>query len=429
MSFFARLLFGERKAGDVGGSAYALTFDALMGRDMKSKTGLSVTELTALRVSAVWSCCRVLCEDIGKLPLKLMREKPDGTKEVARNHPVHRVLSRRPNEWQTSMEWRMTMLLHALLAKAGYSYINRGSSGEVLELLPILPGRVKPIQAKDWTVTYEIDLGNGEKRTVPRENLHVLHGLSWDGLSALELVRQGGEAIGLAMATEETQARLHAQGARPGGTLSTDKSLTKEQIDRLKNSFDSGHGGLANSFKTVLLDNGLKWEPWTMTGVDGQHLETRQYQVVEICRLFRIFPSMVGFSDKATTYASAEAFFTAHVVHSLMPWATLWEESIERDLLTEEELRAGYQAKFSLQGLLRGDAKSRAEFYESAITKGCWMSRNEARRLEDMNPRPGLDEMLQPLNMHSGTGAPAPKTPSPAAPGGDTVPADDAPGD
>lgn len=424
MSLFSHL-FGERKAaGDAAG--YALTFDALLGRDQKSKTGLSVTELTALRVSAVWSCCKVLCEDIGKIPLRLMRERQDETKEVARAHPVHRVLFRRPNEWQSSMEWRMTMLLHALLAKAGYSYINRAANGDVLELLPILPSRVKAIQSKDWTVSYEIDLGQGEKRTVPRESMHVLHGLSWDGLSALELVRQGSDAIGLAMASEETQARLHGQGARPGGVLTTDKPLTEDQVRRIKASFENSYAGVANAFKTLLLDNGLKFESWMMNGVDGQHLETRQYQVVEICRLFRVFPSMVGYSDKATTYASAEAFFTAHVIHSLMPWAALWEGAIERDLLTEEEQRAGYYPKFSLQALLRGDAKSRAEFYESAITKGCWMSRNEARRLEDMNPRPGLDEMLQPLNMQAGTGPAPTKSPPEDPPDDDPATSDDA---
>lgn len=422
MSLLSRFLFGERKAAS---DAYALTFDALLGRDQKSKTGLSVTELTALRVSAVWSCCKVLCEDIGKLPLKLMREHRDDTKEVARTHPLHRVLFRRPNEWQTSMEWRETMLLHALLAKGGYSYVNRAANGDVLELLPVLPHRVKPIQGKDYSVSYEIDLGQGEKVRVPRENMHVLHGLSWDGLSALELVRYGSDAIGLAMATEETQARLHGQGARPGGVLTTDKPLTEEQVKRLKASFENSYGGVENAFKTLLLDNGLKFEPWMMSGVDGQHLETRQYQVVEICRLFRLFPAMVGYSDKATTYASAEAFFTAHVIHSLMPWTTRWEQAIDRDLLTEEEQRAGFYPKFNLQALLRGDAKSRAEFYESAITRGCWMSRNEARRLEDMNPRPGLDEMLQPLNMQAGTGPSPSKSPPEDPPDDDPTAAGD----
>jgi HK97 family phage portal protein len=127
------------------------------------------------------------------------------------------------------------------------------------------------------------------------------------------LIRQASEAIGLAMATEETQARLHGQGARPGGILTTPNTLTKEQVERIKAQFADGYSGVANAFKTLLLDNGMKFEPWQMSGVDAQHLETRRHQIEEICRFFRVFPSMIGYSDKTTTYASAEAFFTAHV--------------------------------------------------------------------------------------------------------------------
>lgn len=398
MSFFSSLF--ERKAMD----ASALTWTALLGAP-SSKTGVSITEQTALRVAVVYACCRVICEDIGKLPLKLMREKADDTKEVLREHPLHRILSRRPNAWQTSMEWRMTMLLHALLRKGGYSWINRGVDGEVMELIPLMPENVTPRQDAKWNVTYEVRDAKGKIVVLPARDVHVLHGLSWNGLTAMDVVTQGAEAIGLAIATEETQARMHGQGARPGGVLTTPNRLTEEQVVRLKAQFLENYTGVANAFKTVLLDNGLEFKPWTTNGVDGQHLETRRHQVEEVCRLFRVFPSMVGYSDKASTYASAEAFFGAHVNHSLMPWVVLWEQAINRDLVSAAEEEDGVHAKFFLQGLLRGDAKSRAEFYASGINNG-WMSRNEARRLEDMNPMDGLDEMLKPLNMGSGTAAP-----------------------
>jgi HK97 family phage portal protein len=247
-------------------------------------------------------------------------------------------------------------------------------------------------------VTYEVRDARGTITTLRRDQVHAIHGLSWNGLSALEVVSHGAEAIGLAMATEESQARLHGQGARPGGIITTDKPLTEEQVKRLKAQFADNYSGLENAFKTLLLDNGLDFKPWAMTGVDAQHLETRRHQVEEVCRFFRVFPSMVGYSDKATTYASAEAFFTAHVVHTLMPWVTLWEQAMQRDLLTEDELEAGLAPKFHVNGLLRGDAAQRAAFYASGITNG-WMARNEARRLEDMNPLPGLDTILTPLNM------------------------------
>jgi HK97 family phage portal protein len=397
MSFFSSLLGrdDEQKVAN----ADSLTWSAL-GMPL-SKTGLAVNELTALRVAVVWACCRVLTEDVGKLPLKLIKEDDTGAKRIAKEHPLHRIISRRPNEWQTSMEWRMTMLLHALLAKGGYSYVSRSAKGEVLELIPLLPGNVEVRQDALRQVTYEVRGYNGQAMILRREDVHVLRGLSWNGVSGLSVVQQGAEAIGLAMAAEETQARLHSQGARPGGIVTTPNKLTKEQVDNLKKQFSEGYTGVANAFRTLLLDNGLEFKPWMMNGVDSQQLETRRHQVEEICRFFRVFPSMIGFSDKTATYASAESFFGAHVVHSLMPWVTLWEQAMERDLLTEAEIADGYQVQFKLQGLLRGDSKSRAEFYSSGITTG-WMTRNEARKLEDLDPLPGLDKVLQPLNMTPG---------------------------
>jgi HK97 family phage portal protein len=404
MSFLSSLFGrGESKVAD----ASALTWTTLLGGNGASKTGLSVSELTALRVSTVYACCRVLCEDVGKLPLKLMLESSGGKTQVARKHPLHKVLGRRPNQWQTSMEWRMTMLLHALLGKGAYSYISRSSKGEVLELIPMLPGSVLVRQAPDWSISYEWTGSGGKKLQIAAEEVHALHGLSWDGVRALEVINQGREAIGLAMAAEETQARLHGQGARPGGIVTTPAKLGESEVLNIKKTFAEGYTGVDNAFKTLLLDNGLEFKPWAMNGVDGQHLQTRQHQVEEICRFFRVFPSMIGAGDKAATYASAEAFFGAHVVHSLTPWATLWEQALERDLLTPAEEDAGYYVKFSLDGLLRGSSEARALFYKSAINDG-WMTRNEVRRLEDLNPMPGLDEFLRPLNMQSGNGPPNP---------------------
>jgi HK97 family phage portal protein len=398
MSIFARLL--ERKVVD----ASNLSSRLLMGGGSQSRTGLTVTELTALRVTAVWACCRVICEDIGKIPLKLIREDKDGEKKAARDHPLYPLLAHQPNEWQTSMEWRMWMMLHALLAKGGYSFINRAPDGEVLELIPLMSHRVTPKQDARWNVTYDVTDANGSITTLRRDQVHVIHGLSWNGLSALELISAGREAIGLALAAEESQARLHGQGARPGGVITTEQSLSDPQVDKIKADFANSYAGIDNAFKTLLLDKGLEFKPWAMSGVDAQQIETRRFQVEECARLMRVFPSMIGYSDKATTYASAEAFFTAHVVHTLTPWVVNWEQAIARDLITKGERSRGLHAKFYLTSLLRGDSAARAAFYESAITRACWMTRNEARRLEDLNPIPGLDEMLTPMNMQVGAG-------------------------
>lgn len=407
MSWLGEILFGGGGGEEKVADASALTWQELFGESMRSRTGLSVNEQTALRLTAVYGCCLVITGDIGKLPLKLIKEDADGTKTVLYKHPLYRVLYRRPNPWQTSMEWRMTMLLHALLCKFGISYVSRGRSGEVVELIPLMPGNVKVVQLDNYDLTYEVSDARGKIVTLQQQDVHVLHGLSWNGLTALDLIKQGTEAIGLAMAAEETQARMHGNGAKPGGVLTTPNVLTKEQIDRVREQFASNYSGVANSFKNVLLDNGLKFEPWAMTGVDGQHLETRKFQIEEVCRLFRVFPQMIAASSAVPTYASAESFFGAHVGHTLQPWVTLWEQAMLRDLLSEQDIESGIEAKFMLQGLMRGSAKERAEFYTSAINAG-WMTRNEARRLEDMNPIDGLDKILTPLNMSDGS-APPPK--------------------
>lgn len=427
MSFLASLFAPRRESAETPtenkvADASNLTWTTLLGSQGSSKTGLAVSESTALRVAVVYACCRVLAEDVGKVPVKVMRELSNGKgSEVARRHPVHKIISRRPNEWQTSMEWRMTMMLHALLGQGGYSYINRGSDGVPAELIPMFPGSVCVKQDPDWTIWYEWSSGDGKRLRLRRQDVHAIHGLSWDGLRAMPVVQQAKEAIGLAMATEETQARLHGQGARPGGIVTTTSKLSPEEVTNIKQTFAAGYTGVDNAFKTLLLDNGLEFKPWAQSGVDGQHLENRKYQVEDVCRFFRVFPSMIGFSDKTSTYASAEAFFGAHVGHSLMPWFSLWEQAMDRDLLTEQEVDDGLYTKFFVDGLLRGSADQRAAYYQSGITNG-WMTRNEVRVLEDRNPLPGLDEIITPMNMG---GTPAPKPGAEPTKKTTTAPADE----
>ena len=212
------------------------------------------------------------------------------------------------------------------------------------------------------------------------------------------------EAIGLALATEETHARFHGNGARPGGILTSELPLKDDQVNRLREAWQQTQGGVANAMKTAILSGGLKYQQLMMTGVDAQHIETRKFQIEEVCRAFRVFPAMVGYSDKTATYASAEAFFAAHVRHSLLPWGERFEQATDRDCLSAAEIADGYYTALDYRQLLRGDAASRAAFYASGITNG-WMTRNEARAEEDLNPLEGLDEPLKPLNMGGGNDA------------------------
>jgi len=222
-----------------------------------------------------------------------------------------------------------------------------------------------------------------------------LRGPSWTGTAGLDALQVAREAVGLAIATEQTHAALHANGTQPGGVLSVKGSLDDAARARLKEAWAQYQGGLQNRFKTAVLDMDSTWTPLAMKGVDSEHLDTRRFQIEEICRDLKVFPQMVGYADKTATFASAEAFFLAHVIHTLAPWIENWEQSLARDLFPDED---DIVAKFSLQGLLRGDNTARANFYASGITNG-WLTRNEARRFEDLNPIDGLEEPLLPLNM------------------------------
>lgn len=392
MSFFQSLV-GERKVVD----ASALTWQELLGASATSKTGLSVSITSALRVATVLACCRALGEDLAQLPLKLYRRQGRTTKE-ARDHPVFNLLSQGPNDWQTSMEWREGGMLHATLALGHFAIVSMNGNREVLELLPIAPEAVTIRQGADWTVSYVVGGPDGRRIDLPRDQIFHVRGPGWLNFAALQLVVQAREAIGLAMATEESQARMHSNGARPMGLITTDRTLSKEAKSRLKTGWADSFAGLANFGKTPVLDEGMKWQPIGFSGVDAQHLETRKHQIEEIARMMGVFPQRIGYSDKTSTYASAEQFFIAHVVYSVMPWVRRWEAAISRDLLSPRERAAGLFPKFNVNALLRGDAKSRAEFYKAALGTASspgWMTQNEVRDYEDLDPMDGLDQMWQ----------------------------------
>lgn len=384
----------ETKTTDI----FDYTWQALFGGP-GSRSGVAVNVSSALRVATVLSCARVLAEGIATPPLKILREAPDGKKSPALDHSIYKLLSRQPNEWMTSFEMREMMMFHAVLTGNAYAYIGRVGK-EIRELIPLLPERVVAKQETDYTLTYEVSDLNGVVARLPRQSVMHIRGPSWNGFSGLDMVHQAREAIGLAIATEESHARLHSNGVKPGGIVSVEGTLSPEARQRLRANIEAAHAGVQNAFKTMVLDQNAKWTPFAMTGVDSQHIATRAFEIEEICRALRVFPQMVGHTDKTATFASAEAFFLAHVIYSLMPWVTRWEHSIERDLLQGED---DVIAKFFMQGLMRGDNKTRSEFYGKGILDG-WLTRNEARAFEDLNPIAGLDDPLQPLNMTSTAG-------------------------
>lgn len=399
MGILARSVAELKSGGTVESS---LDLFRLLGGWRNTKSGTSVNHKTALEVSTVLACARVIAEGIAQVPFKLYRQE-GGNKTPATDHPLYRVLYRKPNTWMTSFELRETMAIHAVLTGNAYAFINR-LRGQVHELIPIPPNCVEVKQEDDYRLTYKVTAPSGRTEKFPQEMIWHWRGPSWDAVVGLDAVKLAREAIGLAMAAESTQARMQADGAAMTGVYSVDGNLTDEQYKMLRKYLDQEFFAEKAS-KVKLLDRGAKFYPVSMTAVDAQLLETRKHQVEKICEAMRVFPIMIGYTgDKANTFASAEQMFIAHVVHTLSPWYQRIEQSVECQLLTDKEFDQGYFVKFTAAGLMRGSHKDRGEFYSRALGAGnapAWMTPDEVRALEDLNPLGG-DAALLPKPTNGG---------------------------
>lgn len=351
-----------------------------------TKSGIPINWKTALQSSVALACARVIAEGLAQVPYKLFkhRQQQRGA-DVQNEHPLYKLLTKRPNPWQTSYEFREQLGLHLAFYGNAFVFINRGVRGKVLELLVFEPQFVHVELLKNWKRKYTVH-HDGNIIEVPEKNIIHLKGLTWDGVTGLEGVQLAREAIGLALGLENHSARMFSNGAKPGGILTTESTMTSEQIKALQEVWQAMQGGGDNAYKTAILSGGLKWQQMAMTGVDSQHLEQRRLQVEEVCRSFHVLPLMVGQSDKAATYASAEQMFLAHIVYTMMPWYTKVEQCMDNALLTKEEHEQGYYTKFVANGLMRGAPKDRSDYYVKMWNIGA-LSPNDIRVLEEMNPR------------------------------------------
>jgi HK97 family phage portal protein len=364
-----------------------------------AKSGMAVTYETALQAMAVLGCARVIAEGIAQSPCKLLKPRADGKgADPALDHPLYRLLYREPRRGQTAFEFWETIALHLVVASNAYVFVNR-VGGEVFELVILDPGRVAPKRLADLTQVYDVTGADGRLVTLGIDQLWHIRGLSWDGWRGLPAIRLAREAIGLSLALEEAHARLHGNGVQPTGFVSLPGIVNEDNQKKLARWIKE-QAAAANRGNPLILDQGAAWISQQMTGVDAQHLETRRFQIEEVCRATRVIPLMVHQADKTATYASVEQMLIAHVTHTLQPNVTRLEQSIEVHLFTEADVKAGLYVKFYLQALMRGDYKSRQEGLQIQRRNGV-INANEWRDLEDENPRadPGGDQYLVEANM------------------------------
>lgn len=360
--------------------------------------GEPVSARTALQVSTVLACVKVIADGCATPPLHLYREGDGGRRQLATNIPEYRLIHRRPNEWQTSFEFRRTMTAHCALTGNALA-VKVKAGNRVRELIPVVPGSFTVERTGRYDVEYRCHDEFGMIGVFgPSDVLH-LPNLQWDFWRGLNAVRLASSAIGLSRAAETTQAKLHENGGRPSGILRTPNKVTPEVVDRLRRQWSEFSRGNRNG--VAILDNDLQFQALTMNGVDAQHVETRRMQVEEICRTFGVFPLMVGHSDKTSTFASSEAFFAAHVKHTLAPWHALWTQRLDEFVLDGS---GPLWVEFDTRYLLAGSMRDRAQWARTMAEMGIY-TRNELRDEEGKDPLPGLDEPLTPLNMGGGSDA------------------------
>lgn len=362
-----------------------------------AKSGVEVNYTTALQVTAMLACVRAIAEGIAQVPAKLMQKRKGGRgADEARDHPLFDLLYRKPNSTgQTAFEFWETLVLHLMVVSNAYVFKNF-VGGRIYELIILEPGMVTTTRLADRSLSYKIAGVGGEFTGRDIWHLRSLSWNGWQGMPALRLLR---EALGLSIALEEAHARLHANGAAPGGVYSIPGPLGEKSHQQLVDWIKK-NAAAENRGNPLVLDNGATWLSQQMSGVDAQHLETRRFQIEEVCRGARVMPIMVGLSEKTATYASSEQMFLAHVTHGLMPWSTRLENSASVGLLSDEEAQGGLYLHFFLQALMRADFKSRQEGLAIQRRNGV-INADEWRDFEDMNPRsdPGGPQYIVEANM------------------------------
>ncbi|MCK2042557.1 phage portal protein [Chromohalobacter sp. TMW 2.2308] len=365
----------------------------------QSSAGTMVNTESALAVGALRACVTLLAESVAQLPCELYRRDGDGGRDRAVDHPIYDLVHSQPNRKDTSFEYYEQAQGCLGLEGNHFSLIERDERGYPTELIPIHPKKVRVLKGPDGMPYYhlvEVD------EVVPMRMMHHIKAFSVDGYVGLSPIATNSDVIGLGLATEQHAAAVFQRGATMSGVIERPRESEgiKDQaaVDRLLNKFTERHGGgLRNAFSVALLQEGMTYKQLSMDNEKAQLLESRNFSINEVCRLYKVPPHMVQQLDKAT-FNNIEHQGLQYVIYTLLPWVKRIEAAMMRDLLLPEERKQLY-IEFNVGGLLRGDQKSRYESYALGRQWG-WLSVNDIRRLENMPPISGGDRYLTPMNMN-----------------------------
>ena len=372
---FSRFFRARDKPGATDSVSSAPTF--YFG---SSAAGKSVTASTAIQMSTVYACVRVIAETIASLPLHVYQNQGEGSVK-ALDHPLYPILHDEPNSEMTSFVWRETMLSHLLLYGNSYCQILRSGRSRIVGLYPLLPDHMSVDRDSKGKLTYTYTTSDGKLAYLAPEDVLHIPGLGFDGVMGYSPIALEKNAIGLGIAAEEYGSTFFKNGARPSGILTHPNTVKDPK--RLRESWNAAYGGSANSGKVAILEESMTFTPISIPNDAAQFLETRKFQVTEICRIFRVPPHMIGDLERAT-FSNIESQNISFAAHTIRPWLVRIEQAVNRALIPENE-KGRFYAQFNIDGLMRGDYKSRMEGYAIARQNG-WMSANDIRALENLNP-------------------------------------------
>ena len=413
MSFWTSIArWWERRSSAFPRIRQVLDFFGVGG---ESAAGVVVTTESAMQLAAVQACIRLLAESVASLPLHLYRRLPGGGKERATDHPLYRVLHSAPNQVQTSFDFRSVQMVDLCCDGNSYARVVRDNFGNVVQIVRRHPVSVSRRFLEDGvTLVLDVQLADGKRETLFPGQYWRPIGFSLDGITGVSPITYAREAIGLAIAAERHGARFLRNNGTPPIVLEHPDEISSEAARRIEDDWVKLGTG-ENAGRPRVIEEGMKAHVLSISNRDAQYLETRKFQVTEIARIFRVPPHMIADLDKAT-FSNIEHQALEFVVHTLRPWLVRFEQSITRDLLVGRE-KDEYFAEFAIDGLLRGDVKSRYEAYQIARQNG-WLNADDIRELENLNPQPNGEGKvyLVPANLTTLAKMTAPTAAPQAAP-------------
>jgi len=360
-------------------------------------SGLASPGAQSMRNMAILRCVTLISNAIGMLPLNLMVNGP--AKEIASDHAAHGLLKRRPNTWQTPIEFKSVVQMHALLGGNGYARVI-WSGSRPIALAPLDSRTVTPSLTDEYRMVYDVRRSDGGVVTLQARDVLHLRDVSLDGVNGLSRIKLASEAIDLAQQAERAASRTFRTGVMASGAIEVPTALSDTAYGRMKDSLNGDYAGVENINKWMLLEEGAKASKWASSALDAQHIENRKHQIEEIARAFGV-PRPLMMMDDTSWGSGVEQLAIFFVQYTLAPWFIAWEQALARVLLADDEIES-HQFKFNERALLRGTLKDQADFFAKALGAGGqapWLTQNEVREVSDM-PRsndPVADQLRNPM--------------------------------